>query len=163
MNYIRATAALSLLSIGISLTAWADGTVVRLSEPVEVTDAYEVFGAPMPATGDGMTLQTLLQGAAKNLHKPVTVTTRVAQVCQKKGCFFVAQQGKYSARVSFKDYGFFVPSNISGRVVTLHGQLIAREVSQQQAEHFSQDAGADNVVPAGEQLEIVATAVRIPR
>lgn len=153
----------AILVTATSSASWADSNVVRLSKPVEVTATYEVFGAPMASPDDGMTLETLLTNATQHLNEEVTVTTRVAQVCQKKGCFFIAQQGAHSARVSFKDYGFFVPSNISGRTVTLVGALFEREISPQQAQHFSADAGGTNAVQPGRQLEIVATSVLVPR
>jgi len=152
-----------MIAVFTSPVTRSDNNVVRLSKPVQVTDDYEVFGAPMTSAGEALSLEALLDNAREHLHQKVTVTTRVAQVCQKKGCFFIAQQGAHSARVSFKDYGFFVPSNISGRTVTLVGELFEREVSPQQAQHFSEDAGKSGMIQPGKQLEIVATSVRVPR
>ncbi len=158
-------ATLAIIAVVRATPAWADSKVVRLSDPVTVTEHYEVFGAPMGSQAsqrEGMTLQALLEDAASHLNEEVTVTTRVAQVCQKKGCFFIAQEGKHSARVSFKDYGFFVPSNISGRTVTLAGTLLERDITAAQAQHLRQDTGGEGNIQAGKHLEIVASSVRIP-
>ena len=108
-------------------------------------------------------LGTLLDNSSQYLDKEVLVETRVAQVCQAKGCFFIAQKGAHAARVSFKDYSFFVPSDISGRTVTLAGSLVRRELSDAQAEHLNEDAGGGTAIQSGAQYEIVATSVRVPR
>ena len=140
-----------------------DSGVVRLSEPVEATDTHETFGASLPEAGDAMTLADLLADADRYLDREVKVTTSVAQVCQKKGCFFVAQDGGHTARVSFKDYGFFVPSDISGRTVTLAGELKSKDMSAEQADHYNTDLGDESAFKPGPQYEIVATSVRVPR
>ena len=137
--------------------------VVRLSEPVEANDTHETFGARMPEAGQAVALADLLADGENYLDREVKVITRVAQVCQKKGCFFIAEDGTHTARVSFKDYGFFVPSDISGRTVTLAGELKRKDLSADQAEHFNEDMQAESVMKPGPQYEIVATSVRVPR
>lgn len=139
----------------------ADTEVIRLSEPVEATDDYETFGAPLPAA-EAMSLAAVIEGAERYADTDVQITAKVKQVCRKKGCFFVAQDGPHIARVSFKDYGFFVPTDIGGRTVTLHGVLKRHELGKAQAEHFSEDAGRPGAFRPGPQYEIVATSVRIP-
>ena len=152
-----------LVAIACCSTALAgDPGVIRLSEPVEATDEYETFGAPLPAA-DAMSLAAVIEDADRYADADVQITTRVKQVCQKKGCFFVAQDGPHIARVSFKDYGFFVPTDISGRTVTLHGVLKRKEITEAQAKHFSEDAGRPGAFKAGPQYEIVAVSVRVPR
>ena len=151
------------LLLGVfSAGCWGDGKVVRLSEPVLSTSEYEIYGAPMDSKAAEQTLDTLLSNPAVSLNREIKVTARVAKVCQKKGCFFIAQQGPYSARVSFKDYGFFVPSNISGRTVTLVGELLERKLSIEQATHYNADAGTTDNIKPGLQYEIVASSVRVP-
>lgn len=140
-----------------------ENSAVRLSEPVEATATHETFGAKLPESGTAITLGSLLADGDRYLDREVTVTTRVAQVCQKKGCFFIARDGPYTARVSFKDYGFFVPSNISGRTVTLAGELKRNNLSSEQAEHYNEDMEDESALKPGPQYEIVATSVRVPR
>ena len=130
---------------------------------MEATDSHETFGALLPEAGPELALAELLADADRYLGREVKVTTRVAQVCQNKGCFFIAQDESVSARVSFKDYGFFVPSDIGGRTVTLAGELQRKDVSVDQADHYNEDMKAESVMEPGPQYEIVATAVRVPR
>ncbi|MEM1438872.1 MAG: DUF4920 domain-containing protein [Pseudomonadota bacterium] len=154
----------ALLLWAVSATTWADETqVIRLSEPVESTETYETFGSPLPAVAEEASLVDVLDDSDRYADTDVQVTTKVKQVCQKKGCFFVAQAGGHVVRVSFKDYSFFVPTDISGKTVTLHGTLKRHELTQAQAEHFSKDAGEPGAFKPGWQYEIVAVSVRVPR
>ena len=85
----------------------------------------------------------------------------VSQVCQRKGCFFVAQDGDAVARVTFVDYSFFVPTDSAGKDVTLVGTFNRKMLSEAQAQHFAEDAGQDptKVVGPREEYSIVATSV----
>lgn len=162
-NSIRwATTAIILVATQF---AWAgdESKVVRLSEPVAVTETHETFGAVMPDDAEPMSLSALVAQHEEYANKSVVIEARVSQVCQKKGCFFIAQDGATTIRVSFKDYSFFVPTDISGRDVTLVGELQRVELSEEQAAHMAADLGsADSDVAPGPQFEIVATAVRVP-
>jgi hypothetical protein len=136
--------------------------VTRLSEPVEVTDDAEVFGAPLDAEATSASLETLLDNPDDYLDTSVRVEARISQVCQKKGCFMIASAGDRAVRISFRDYSFFVPTDTSGKTVTLTGTLVERVLSEKQAAHFREDAGSDTI-QAGKVYEIVADSVSIPK
>lgn len=166
LNARCAFAAGALLVLVAGPLAWAgdDPGVVRLSEPVEVTDTHETFGAVMSDTVDPISLSRLVENHANYEGLSVVVNARVSKICRKKGCFFIAQDGPTTVRVAFKDYGFFVPTDISGRHVTLVGELKRVELTEEQAAHYKSDLGSADVnVAPGPQFEIVATAVRVPR
>ena len=160
---IQALLAITLIAIAPVLFA-GDSEVIRLSEPVEVTASYEVFGSKLPENGTPLGFGDLMKNEQKYLDQEVLVATRIAKVCQKKGCFFVAQQGASTARVTFKDYGFFIPTDSGGKDVVLMGTFSRKSVSKEQAEHYAADLG-ETAVPTPEKFEysIVATAVKIPR
>lgn len=141
---------------------WADGEATRLSEPVEVTDSYEVFGSKVPSSQKTISLGELIADSEKYQDSEVLVSTRIAKVCQKKGCFFVAQEGADSVRISFKNYGFFIPTDSGGKQATLAGVFSRKPMSREQAEHYAQDLGeaAPDAVPAYEYT-IVASGIRI--
>lgn len=153
--------ALSIVLLAINCTALAD--VIRLSEPVKETATHEVFGSTMKATAEPVSLAGIMAAPASHQGKTLVIKTRVAKVCQKKGCFFIAQQGRHALRVSFKDYGFFVPTDMGGKAVTLVGELVERRLTAEQAAHFNQDAGAADAFTSGPVYEIVATAVSVPK
>lgn len=159
----RITTLLAATAVLITAPALAEG-VTRLSEPVEVGKGFEVFGAPVGAQGEPRRLAEIIAGSAKYAGQQVHATATVAQVCQKKGCFFVAQDGEAVARVTFVDYSFFVPTDSAGKDVTIVGTFNRKLVTEAQAKHFAEDAGQDpaKVVGAREEYSIVATSVVVP-
>lgn len=145
-------------------TALADDAVIRLSEPVNTTATYEDFGAALP---EGVSLNSLGEAISKLddlAGQPVLIETEVQQVCQKKGCFFIARDGDAVARVRFQDYGFFIPTDSAGKTVKLAGTLERVELTAEQAAHFAGDLGQDPEAGAmpGFEYQIMATSVRIP-
>ena len=141
-----------------------EALVIRLSEPVEQTADSETFGEPLDQSVPAVALAQIAADADDYVGSQVRVQAQVSLVCQKKGCFFIARQGDTVMRVSFKGYGFFVPTDISGKRVTLVGVVVAKDLTKQQAEHFAEDLGAPaEMLQAGEAYEIVATSVRVPR
>ena len=157
-----AALALALLFTGTSLAAGRED-VIRLSEPVEKTTEYETFGAPMDFSVSKVALEDIARNGDRYLDTPVRVETRVSKVCKKKGCFFIAQQGNSIVRVSFKDYSFFVPTDINGKRVMLVGQVVANELSADKAKHVAEDLGEpEESVEPGREYTIVASSVRVP-
>ncbi|MBO6586343.1 MAG: DUF4920 domain-containing protein [Gracilimonas sp.] len=142
-----------------------EAEVIRLSEPVQETETYEVFGSEVEQWKEVTSLVSLIESEKELSGEQVTIETEVAKVCQKKGCFFVANQDGYSARITFKDYGFFIPTDSQGKTVTLVGTFTVKELSEDQAKHYAEDAGEDAEAIKGPQKEysIVATSVMIPK
>ena len=165
---IQALFVLGILSIALGAITpgiFADeGEAKRLSEPVAITATHEVFGAMLPDHGTPLSLSDLIKHNDKYQDQEVLLATRIAKVCQKKGCFFVAQEGAATARVSFKDYGFFIPTDSGGKDVVLLGIWSRRSVSKKEAQHYDTDLGeTDSSNPERFQYSIVASAVKIPR
>lgn len=157
-----ATVAFALLVAGTSLAAGREN-VIRLSEPVETTPEYETFGTPMDFSIAKVALNDIAMNGDRYTAKTVRVVTRVSRVCQKKGCFFIAQQGNSVVRVTFKDYSFFVPTDISGKRVMLVGEVEARDVTPEKAEHLAEDLGEpEATIEPGREYVIVASSVRVP-
>ncbi|MDH5608211.1 MAG: DUF4920 domain-containing protein [Cyclobacteriaceae bacterium] len=66
----------------------------------------------------------------------------VTDVCQSKGCWMVLENpGDDPIRVTFKDYGFFVPKDISGKYVIVEGVVRKSILGEKEARHFAEDAG----------------------
>ena len=138
-----------------------DDAVIRLSEPVAVTDDAEIFGAPLNEEASPAALGAILDRPAEFVGSVVKVEAHISQVCKRKGCFMIATSGEGAIRISFKDYAFFVPTDVSGKNVTLTGTLIERTLSEEQAAHLREDAGSETI-QAGTIYEIVADSVSIP-
>lgn len=147
-----------------ALAAAGDEGAVRLSEPVTVTEDYEEFGAPVVSAESAMPLDELVGAGEEYLGREITLATRIARVCRKKGCFFIARDGNAVARITFKDYGFFIPTDSAGKEVLLNGTFERRDITEAQAKHYRKDLGeAPGGAAGGSEYHIVATAVRIPK
>lgn len=151
------------LFVSGSVTA-GEAEVLRLSEPVLVTDTHEVFGAPLPEGGELLSIGILVENSDDYQGEAVLVETPIAKVCQKKGCFFVAQHGADTVRVTFADYGFFIPTDSGGKTVTLAGTFARKPVDKAEADHMAEDLGeAPPENPPAFEYAIVATSVSIPK
>ena len=137
--------------------------VIRLSVPVQSDETTETFGEPITELPELHPLTDILSEPDKYTNTSFGLEARVKKVCQKKGCFFIATQGQKTIRISFKDYGFFVPTDITDRTAIIIGTLTRHDVSPEQAEHFSKDLGEKNSVKSGVTYEIVASSVRVPK
>lgn len=72
----------------------------------------------------------------------VKVEGTVAEVCQKKGCWMTMQQaGADGMRVTFRDYGFFVPKNCSGKSAVIQGTAFLDTTSVEDLRHYAEDEG----------------------
>ena len=83
----------------------------------------------------------------KNLSVQDTVQVQlqgtIAEVCQAKGCWMnVNLQDDAQVFVRFKDYGFFVPTNSSGKSVVMNGIAFIEEMSVDEQRHYAEDKGA---------------------
>lgn len=151
-----------LLLLSLALPINADP--IRLSEPVEQDAQSETFGTKLDTSLPQLSMAKLATDSGSHLDKPFQTKARIAKVCQKKGCFFIAQQEQHILRVSFRDYGFFIPTDSSGKTVILAGELVKKDLSPEQAAHFKSDLNSDSeAVKAGVVYEIVADSVKIPR
>jgi len=71
----------------------------------------------------------------------VVTKGEVVDVCQKKGCWMtMALPNNETVRVTFKDYGFFVPKDLDGEVI-LNGKLTYTETDVETLRHLAEDAG----------------------
>ncbi len=161
MNIKRLIACVAIVAC-FSTAHAADGDVIRLSDPVAVTDEAEIFGAPLNEDASPASLRSILDSPAQFVGSAVRVEAQISQVCQRKGCFMIATSGEGAIRISFKDYAFFVPTDTGGKTVTLTGTVIARELTEEQAAHLREDADSD-AIEAGPVYEIVADAVSVPK
>ena len=126
------------------------------------------FGAPLSAAAP-LTAQAVLADPLKYNDKDIKVTGKVSGVCQTKSCWMTltsGDPGAQSVRISFKDYGFFVPKDCIGKNATVEGHFAAKTISAAEAQHFAEDAAkegtaARKVTAPEHTLALVATGVEI--
>jgi hypothetical protein len=71
----------------------------------------------------------------------VKVKSVINEVCAMKGCWIEIAVGEEYARVTFKDYGFFLPKNSQGKKVFLLGKAFKSKTSVEDLKHYAMDGG----------------------
>jgi len=94
---------------------------------------------------------------------PVVIEGLVETACQNKGCWMqvVPEAGKAGMRVTFKDYGFFVPKDSKGWKATMEGSVAVKTLSKEEADHLAGEGAKPNRADDGTAREVsfVATGV----
>ncbi len=105
----------------------------------------QVFGASFDPEGSksGTDMLLAFNDLSQSDSLDISFSGEVTDVCKMKGCWIkVALDGEQEIRVTFKDYGFFVPKDITGKQVTLRGKGFIEEMSVEDQRHFAEDGGA---------------------
>ena len=127
--------------------------------PATADTTFTEFGAPMPDAEKTLSLTAAIETGETTAHR---MTGIIQEVCQKKGCFMVLAEGSHYARVTFQDYGFFVPKDSSGRNAVVYGTLTRQTLSKDEANHYETDVGrTGNHAGDVDEYSIVARSVRI--
>ncbi|UZD23150.1 DUF4920 domain-containing protein [Algoriphagus halophytocola] len=70
------------------------------------------------------------------------ISGEIVEVCTKKGCWLTLDlPNGESMRVTFKDYGFFVPTTSQGFPIILDGVATLTETDVETLRHFAEDQG----------------------
>lgn len=118
----------TLLLLGASLGAFAQHDMSYHGKKITETGA-------IPAT-------QLATKMAEKKEMPAKVEGTVESVCKVKGCWMKVKTGDgQTMRVTFKDYGFFVPKDIVGKTVVVEGMAENTVTPVADLRHFAQDAG----------------------
>jgi len=120
-----------------------------------LSDTKEVEAISLEKTMEGKNaLQVKLEG-------------EILEVCQGKGCWMTVSTGNgNSIRVTFKDYGFFVPKDVAGKKTVFEGVAKMETVDVATLKHFAEDAGKSEeeiaaITEPETKLSFVATGVEI--
>lgn len=123
------------------------------------------FGAPLGASPK-VALADLVKDPAAWSGKTVRTEGIVTAVCQEKGCWMTLKSGDQSVRVTFKDYGFFVPKDSAGRAAVLEGVFNVKTVSEAKAKHYAEETPGgkpDAIKGDQKELSLVASGVELAR
>lgn len=136
--------------------------ILTLVSTVAIAESgVQIFGETMPEEPASVSIGQAIE-SYKGQSGPMKLSGKITEVCQKKGCWMVLTEGETYARVRFKDYGFFVPVDSGQLNAVVYGTLSAIELSEDQANHYAEDAGSDERFPDGKQeFAIMASSVVI--
>lgn len=113
------------------------------------------------AEKDRITLDAVADKAPEMAGKTVQVTGKVKSVCKKKGCWMILAGDKARARITFKDYGFFVPLDSDGRDAVIEGVVEVKTLDEAERKHLADDAGKTIDAIPKHELRLVASGVEL--
>ena len=130
-----------------------------------LTRGAALQGAP------AVTLAELLRSPERYAGKAVRVEGQVRKACERKGCWMELAEGPSETsrgagvRVTFKDYGFFVPLDSAGASARVEGVVQVAELSEARAAHYASEGAT---VPRGKdgkarEVQLVASGVELRR
>lgn len=140
-----------------------ENTPVVIRDAVQREDGAWVAGSELHATRE-VTLASVLADPAAYEGETLRMRARIEQVCQTKGCWMIVTDGEHSSRVTFADYGFFVPKHVAGATVEMDVSVKRDVMDEETARHLaSETEGEDPNAITGpvETVSVVATGVRI--
>jgi hypothetical protein len=112
-------------------------------------------------------LASLLSKPADSDGKTVQLEGKVRKACSRKGCWMELAAGDKGpgVRVTFKDYGFFVPLDSAGSTAKVEGVVKVAALSDETAKHYESEGAT---VPRGkdgkpQEVQLVASAVELHR
>jgi hypothetical protein len=127
------------------------------------------FGEPI-APGDTVALSSVLAAPDDFASHTVTVEAKVRRNCTRRGCWMELSQALDPSlpgcRVTFKDYGFFVPLDSAGSTAKVQGTVEVTRVAPDEVAHLeSEGARFATKQPDGtaREVRLVATGVELWR
>jgi hypothetical protein len=128
-----------------------------------LTRGEPLKGAPAVKLAD------LLSKPQEHDGKTVLLEGQVRKACERKGCWMELATSKDAkgpgVRVTFKDYGFFVPLDSAGSQARVEGVVQVAELSEDRAKHYESEGA---IVPRGtdgkpREVQLVANGVELRR
>lgn len=124
----------------------------------EVIKRGAVLGdAPRVALADALQAPKLFSG------RTVRIEGVVERNCTDKGCWMELspKPGEHGVRVTFKDYGFFIPLNSKGMKATAEGQFSVAQISKDEADHLEGEGARLVRNPDGTASEVAFVALGV--
>ncbi|WP_018478202.1 DUF4920 domain-containing protein [Pontibacter roseus] len=137
----------------------------EVTEATEATASENTYGAAF-VEDNVLTASQLQQAVTGQDSIQATVTAEVVESCQSKGCWMdVKLEDGSTMKVTFRDYGFFLPvEDLSGKTVVFTGTAKHEVISVEDQRHFAEDAGKSAeaiqaITAPREELRFVADGV----
>ena len=140
-----------------------------LSATPSAIAATSSHGAALPK-GDLVVLSKVLSNPDAYAKQTLLVEGTVKSVCTKKGCWMEIAAGKdakaASCRVTFKDYGFFVPLDSKGATAKLAGTITVKTLPKSHVDHLQGEGGTVSGIQkdgSAREVTFVADGVELSR
>jgi hypothetical protein len=125
------------------------------------TSRVQTFGQEI-STDEAVPVETLADDPAAHDGRTVTVSGRITQVCQKKGCWLALDAGdtrpvRVMVPRTDSGYAFTVPLDAEGEA-TVQGTVRLRPLSNEERDHYAGD-GAER--PDTLDVQIAAAGIAL--
>jgi Domain of unknown function (DUF4920) len=125
-------------------------------------------GAAIAKDTKSVPLATVLASPAEYTKTPVVVEGVVTNACERKGCWMQlkpAADADQAVRVTFKDYGFFVPLDSKGMKARAEGVTTVKKLSKAEADHLEEEGAKLKRNEDGSAIEVsfVANGVELTK
>jgi hypothetical protein len=121
-------------------------------------------GAPL-SKAKTVELATVLAAPRAYMAQPVIVEGVIEQSCTNKGCWMqlTPEAGKPGVRVTFKDYGFFIPLQAKGMKVRAEGVTKINTLSKDEVDHLTGEGATltRNGDGTADEVSFVANGVEL--
>ncbi len=142
---MKANATILILTVVLGLSACQKTGVVAQKTTYELVGEAKV----VPGNYGDVVKESDVVSTAILVQKVEAVGTftgkvsgKINEVCTNKGCWFAMELPNGSSmRVTFKDYGFFIPTNSQGFPITIEGVATLSETDVETLRHYAEDQG----------------------
>jgi hypothetical protein len=119
-------------------------------------------GAPL-GDSPSVAFADVLKEPQKYADKVVTIEGVAERVCTSKGCWMeiAPKAGAESVRVTFKDYGFFVPTSSKNFKVKAEGKFAVKVLTKEKADHYEGEGARIKRNADGTANEVTFVAVGV--
>lgn len=122
-------------------------------------------GATISKDAHAVPLADVLARPEAYTNEAVLVEGVIAASCTRKGCWMqlAPAEGNESVRVTFKDYGFFIPLDAKGMSARAEGVAVVKELSKAEADHLESEGAKLTRKEDGTAVEVsfVANGVEL--
>ena len=159
---------LALLAVCVLASCGTQSNDQTANQNTDPTKDGKHFGAVINAD-NAVTYDALMASMGALDSMPAKVTGKVKEVCQTKGCWMTIvsdDPAKPEMRVTFKDYAFFMPKDLSGQSVVIDGYAFVDVTPVDVLRHYAEDAGKSKaeieaITEPKRELGFVASCVLI--
>jgi hypothetical protein len=118
-------------------------------------------GVAVPADAKSVTVAQIMEKPDAYAKDPVVVEGVVSSVCTNMGCWMQLD----SVRVTFKDYGFFVPTDSKGMQARALGVAKVKKLSKEEADHLEGEGAKlqRNADGTAREVAFVASGVELAK
>ena len=142
-----------VLTLAATLSAFAGEVVKR--------------GAAIAADAKPVALTTVMASPNDYTKESVVVDGYVEKACTRAGCWMqlTPEEGKPGVRVTFKDYGFFIPKTAAGMKARAEGVAVVKVLSKEDADHLEGEGAklVRNADGTANEVSFVASGVELKK